>query len=200
MAFGKGIVSALRNAFSYAVHGETKDDRDRKAGVAQTLIEFSQPVTGQANEDDLRAAFMGTQTKALEALLGQKIAVGFDTRLAAQTLGPRDNAIEGIFYPAAQSGAEGGLVSLRNDGDKQELAKQNAALLERLVRLLKDVKPAVNVYAYTTTSVAIGGEGMAAVTQFTEWASEGNDKAPAALKNPALKAPPVKAAGAPKPN
>ncbi len=197
MAFGKGIVSALRNAFSYAVHGETKDDRDRKAGDAQTLIEFSQPVTGQANEADLRAAFMNTNTKALDTLLGKKIAIGFDERLAAQTLGPKDSAIEGIFYPAAQTGAEGGLVSLRNDGDKRDKAHENAAILEKLVRLLKEVKPAVNVYAYNITSVAIGGEGMAAVVNTTEWASEGNDKAPAAIKNPALKTPPAKA---PKPN
>lgn len=192
MAFGKKILSSLKNAFDHAVHGEGTADRERKLGVAQSVIEFSAPLTtdGSADyESRLRAVLLQAPTKALDALVEKKIAVGIDARLSKQTLTERDAAIEGVFYPGPQNGAEGGLATF-SEGSR------SGALIGKLVTLLQNVKPTVPVFAYSINEIAIGGEGMAYPVTFTEWGVNGNDKAPAAQKNPALKTPP--AAPAPK--
>lgn len=201
MEFGKKFISGIKNAFSYAIHGETKDDRDRKASVAQSVIDFSAPlVNEEGGEERLRAVLMQTRTKFLDDLVKKQIAVSLDTRLSKQTLGEDDPAIEGIYYPGPQGAAKGGIVALRDDAKDTASARDNAVLLEKLSRLLADVTPTINVYAYTTVGTpAIGGEGMAYVPVLTEWASNGNEKAAAAVKNPGLSAPPVRAPE-PKPN
>jgi len=202
MEFGKNLISKVKNAFSYAIHGESKDDRDRKAGVAQSVIEFSTPlVTEAGGEERLREVLMKTRTKFLDDLVKKQIAVSIDARLSTQTLGDRDAAIEGVFYPGPQGAAKGGIVALRDDKEDPDQPRQNAVLIEKLSKLLSDVTPNVNVYAYTSVGTpVIGAEGMGGyVPVLTEWASNGNDKAAAAVKNPGLTAPPVKPAAA-KPN
>lgn len=188
MAFGKKILSSLKNAFDHAVHGEGTADRARKLGVAQSVIEFSAPLTtdGSADyESRLRAVLLQAPTKALDALVEKKIAVGIDARLSKQTLADRDAPIAGVFYPGPQNGAEGGLATFAE-------SSQSGALIGKLATLLQSVKPTVPVFAYSTTEIAMGGDmGMAFPVTLTEWGVNGNDKAPAAQKNPALKTPPA---------
>lgn len=201
MEFGKKFISGIKNAFSYAVHGETKDDRLRKAAVAQSVIDFSAPlVTEAGGEDRLRAVLMETRTKFLDDLVAKQIAVSLDGRLTPQTPAENDSALEGIFYPGPQGAAKGGIVALRDDAKDPGQPRQNAALLEKLSRLLSQVTPNVNVYAVTTfIEPAFAGDGLAYGGSFTEWASNGNETPAAAVKNPGLSAPPVKAPAA-KPN
>lgn len=196
MSVGQRLLSGLKNAFSYAVHGESKEARDQKLGVAQAVIEFSAsqaPDTGAEYESRLRAALLQSRTASLQSLLDKKIAVTLDTRFSKQTLGERDEAIEGIYYPASK------LVALSDDGTmNKSQARQTGLLVEKLANLLDKITPTVNVYAYTVTSAPVyGGDMVAMPAVSTEWGINDNDRAPAARKNPALATP---AAKAPKPN
>lgn len=197
MSVGQRLISGLKNAFSYAVHGESTEARDKKLGVAQAVIEFSAaqaPDSSTEYETRLRAALLQSRTSALQSLLDKKIAVTLDTRFSKQQLDARDEAIEGIYYPAAK------LVALSDDGTMSKAqAKQTGLLVEKLANLLGQVTPTVNVYAYTVTSAPVyGADGMGGFPVVsTEWGINDNDRAPAAKKNPALATP---AAKAPKPN
>ncbi|HYD18748.1 MAG TPA: hypothetical protein VEF76_09745 [Patescibacteria group bacterium] len=189
MAFEK-LTGKLRDAFSYAIHQESRGDFDRKAGVAQTVIENSVPVTG-ADEAKLRAVLMETRTRFLDTFAEKKIAVGFDPRLQGQRLDDRDTQVEGVYY-AQKDGAP--IVTL-NDTGKQG-ARHNGVLLEKLGELLKAFDPPVDLYAYTTFSIAVAPD-MAFPVSVTQWGINSNDRSPAVQKNPELKTPPLKPA---KPN
>lgn len=191
MAFGKKITSALRNAFSYAVHLESANDHDRKLGIAEHMIEFSRPSAtgeGAAYEDRLRAVLMQTRTQYLDTLAEKKVAVALDARLSSQKLDDKDCAVEGMFYAKPQSGAEGGLVTL---SDACRDSRHNAILLEKLARVLREGDIAVDLHAWTSTHIAISPEGMGAVASISDWALQGGASA-ALAKNPALRQPPAK--------
>lgn len=194
------ITKVLRNAFSYAVHFESADDRDRKAGVAQKLIELSAPLatdTGADYEARLRGVLMDTRTKYLDKLVEKNVAVSLDKRINEQVYDEKMNnrfAIQGVFYPGPQGSATGGLAALWDEGS---MKRSNAILLEKLGTLLSEGTPTAPVYGYTYNDFAITPDGGGAPITSTEWNFANPDASDAAKLNPALKNPPAKAGPAP---
>lgn len=214
MTFTNKIVSAVRDAFNYAVHQESTADRARKAAVAEQLIDFSKSViTGSGDYDDrLRKTLLKTRTKYLDTLLEKKVAVSLDERLATQRVDrkaietnadarqlghPADIVcLAGAYYPGAEGG---GLVSLWDNGkgpDRPTLFR-NSNLLEDLAgKLQAGAAPTENIYAYTVL-IAIAGEGMVAISPNTTW----NDKqvSPSHVTgSKEMETPPAKPAAPPK--
>lgn len=194
MKLGQKISASLRNAFIRALHQESADDFDRKAGVAQAIIAQSAEVI-PSDEKALRETLMQTRTAFLDVLAANKVAVGFDARLNAQKLDDKDNQVEGVFYPAKEETPA--IVTLtRKDGDA---ARFNSSLLEKLATALPVVPAATNLYAYSTVSMTMTPD-MGVVVEISNWTTNNVGRTLPLHKNPELKQPPVKAPGAPKPN
>lgn len=101
MAITRRIFSALRNAFSRAVHLENADDYARKGAVADALLAIS---LRQADNPDveygirLRQILMKTRTRHLDTLLEKKVAVVLDARLAGIKPEGDEDYITGAYY------------------------------------------------------------------------------------------------------
>jgi hypothetical protein len=120
MASGK-FFSALRNAFSRAVHFESADDRARKGEVADAILEYSLKHVENADIDyamRLKRVLMSTRTRHLDVLLEKNVAVVIDRRLSRVKPEGNEDYITGAFYDRADgrvatlwddSGAKGGL-------------------------------------------------------------------------------------------
>lgn len=194
MKLGQKISASLRNAFIRALHQESADDFDRKAGVAQTIIAQSAEVI-PSDEKALRETLMQTRTAYLDVLAANKVAVGFDARLNAQKLDDKDNQIDGVFYPAKEDAPA--IVTLTRQGG--DAARFNSNLLEKLATALPVVPAATNLYAYSTVSMTMTPD-MGVVVEISNWTTNEIGRTVRLDKNPELKQPPVKAPGAPKPN
>jgi hypothetical protein len=194
MKLGQKISASLRNAFIRALHQESADDFDRKAGVAQTIIAQSADII-PSDDKALRDTLMQTRTAYLDVLAANKVAVGFDARLNSQKLADHDNQIDGVFYPARQETPA--IVTLTRQGG--DAARFNSNLLEKLATALPVVPPATNLYAYSTVSMTMTPD-MGVVVEISNWTTNEIGRTVRLDKNPELKQPPVKAPGAPKPN
>jgi hypothetical protein len=201
MALGKKISSALRDLFCRAVYFESADDRDRKVEVAGQLIAFSAPFAGEGGADydrRLQAVLMEVRTKFLDTLLEKEVAIALDPRLSQQKLDEKDYAVEGMFYAGPKEGAKGGLTTFSGEWVTREQQRRSGVLLEKLAEVLREGTPKVDLYAWTSFTIAMGGEGMAYPVCISSWSCEGGGDT-ALSKNPALRQPPSKFAGGPRP-
>ncbi|MBL8712931.1 MAG: hypothetical protein JNM12_08525 [Alphaproteobacteria bacterium] len=194
MSLGQKISRTLRDAFIRALHQESADDFDRKAGVAQTIIAQSADVI-PSDDKALRETLMQTRTAYLDVLAANKVAVGFDARLNKQKLDDKDNQIDGVFYPAKEDTPA--IVTLGRQGG--DAARFNSNLLEKLATALPVVPPATNLYAYSTVSMTMTPD-MGVVVEIASWTTNNIGRSVPLHKNPELKQPPVKSPGSPKPN
>ncbi|MEZ0260460.1 MAG: hypothetical protein ACAH80_05585 [Alphaproteobacteria bacterium] len=201
MPIGQKISSFFRNAFIRATHFESAADFDRKDEVMGRVLALSKAVTdtsAEGYEDRLKETLKQTRTRHLDVLAEKQVAVALDNRFAKQQIDDREMSVDGMFYVGPQQAALGGLATLR-DG-KGEQARVNSIFLERLAEVLSEVTPVMDLHAYSFTTVAMGGDGMACWVNNHKWAVEGEGAAHALAQNPQLRKPPLKQAPAAKPN
>lgn len=198
MAPGK-ILSALRNAFSRAVHFESADDRARKGPVTDAILEHSLKHVENADIEyamRLKRVLMSTRTRHLDVLLEKNVAVVIDRRLPGVKPEANEDQITGAFYDRADGrvatlwddhGAKGGIFF------GSEAAHFGPVMLEKLATELQagrkgDLYAARYVYGDPVTmSVAV----------ITKWVQP-HETGKVMERYPALKTPPSKPLPKPK--
>ncbi|TAL39747.1 MAG: hypothetical protein EPN97_01955 [Alphaproteobacteria bacterium] len=142
MAITRKIYSALRNAFSRAVHLESADDYARKGPVAAAIVEASLRHSSDASVDygmRLHAILMRTRTRHLDTLLEKKVAIVLDARLSGIKPEGDEDYITGAYYDRP----EGRIVTLWDDPGRKsgwfdgETSHYGPVMLEKLADALK---------------------------------------------------------------
>ncbi|MEZ0223010.1 MAG: hypothetical protein ACAH83_00525 [Alphaproteobacteria bacterium] len=198
MAAGK-FFSALRNAFSRAVHFENADDRARKGAVADAILEHSLKHVENADIDyamRLRRVLMSTRTRHLEVLLEKNVAVVIDRRLSGLKAEGNEDHITGAFYDRA----DGRVATLWDDNGAKggfffgsEAAHFGPVMLEKLATELQAGKKG-DLYA---ARYVYGDPITMSVAVMTKWVQP-HETGKVMERYPALKAPPSKPLPPPK--
>lgn len=197
----KKIKSALKEAFSYVVHGESTKDHNRKPEIVDAIVRHTLavadtgPVTlGDNNyENRLREVLMQTDTRDLETLRDRNIAIVLDRRLEGQKNGWFDKEMIGVYYNQGK-----GVVALWDSGKTSKdagffgrsAADHGHEMLEKLAEMARDGdldKQVERFYAGRYTYAY----GKTYVTK-TEWRSESDFDDSSIRKNPQLLTPPLK--------
>ncbi len=190
MAFDK-LRASLKNAFDYAVHGESSANFKRKPEVADAIV-AAQTAPDAGYAERLRDVLMQVKTADLDTLKDAKISIVLDQRLAKQDLGFRDYAIYAAFYKRA----DGNTVSLQDSGktkretgyfDTTSLNDANA--LSKLAQYIRD--GGLNGREETLYASRYSYATRGAAVTFMEWRLQDRFDAKTVAKNPALKSPPA---------
>ena len=190
MAFDK-LRASLKNAFDYAVHGESSANFQRKAQVADAIV-AAQTTPDAGYAERLRDVLMQVKTADLDTLKDSKVAIVLDKRLAEQNLGFRDYAIFAAFYKRA----EGNTVSLQDSGKtKSETGYFDTTSLNganALTKLADYIRSGglngreetlyASRYSYATRGASV---------TYMEWRLADRFDAKTVAKNPTLQKPPT---------